>query len=540
MLRIAPVALSLLVGVSGCTKLSAPDSRPNAAVSTLVIADTFEPATLNPLLAQGQVASLLGSFVFSHLLSTDHDGRLIPEVAIAVPSRENRGISADGLRVTYHLRRDVRWQDGVPLTAADCAFTLRAIMNPRNNIASRSGYDEIVNLSTPDRYTVELSLRTPFSPITGAFLASAANYPIIPEHLLKSYRDLNSVKFNGAPVGSGPYRVIEWKRGDHVTFGANPSYFNGKPRIDRIIDTFVPSSSTMLNQLKTHEIDAAFVMDPALRGAARSIPGYRVVVTVVSGITTLMFNLASGPTVDPVVRKAITRSLNVPRIVRDVSGGEFTSRDALRGIFGWAYHPLVTDDYDPRAAMRMLEAGGWHVGPDGVRVKGQQRLSLLLIMPNDRVSNGVIATVVQQELAAIGAEVSIRGYTPLQYGASAAAGGPVRSAGFSIALIIMFGSAGPDATELYACDQRAPAGSNFERLCDAEIDALLKHGRRTYDREARVRDAAAVQVRLQELAAQIDLFQTRRFSVIPKALRDYEPTPDNPYNQPWKWSLDAK
>ena len=84
----------------------------------------------------------------------------MPEVAREVPTVANRGISADGTRITFHLRHGVRWQDGIPLTSRDVVFTYRAVMNPRNAIPSRYGYDRISSVEAPDPYTVVVMTRS--------------------------------------------------------------------------------------------------------------------------------------------------------------------------------------------------------------------------------------------------------------------------------------------------------------------------------------------------------------------------------------------
>jgi peptide/nickel transport system substrate-binding protein len=157
---------------------------------------------------------------------------MVPMLARDVPSLSNGGISSDGLRVTYHLRPGVRWQDGVPFTSHDIAFTWRAIMNPNNNVLAREIYAAVAGIDTPDATTVIVRLKHK----TAAFTAELFTrlYPL-PEHLLGKYGELNDVAFNSLPIGVGPFRVVRWDRGSHIELDANDAHYLGRPRLRHIL-----------------------------------------------------------------------------------------------------------------------------------------------------------------------------------------------------------------------------------------------------------------------------------------------------------------
>jgi peptide/nickel transport system substrate-binding protein len=141
--------------------------------SRLVIAVPQEPPSLNTLLTEGPSSTMLDPLVYSFLLTFDDRGNLAPDLAAEVPSARNGGISADGRTITYRLRKNVVWQDGVPLTARDVVFTQHAIMNPSNNVFSRYGFERVLSIAAPDPYTVRIRFRTPFSPILTQFFGPA-------------------------------------------------------------------------------------------------------------------------------------------------------------------------------------------------------------------------------------------------------------------------------------------------------------------------------------------------------------------------------
>ncbi|MGH7685150.1 MAG: ABC transporter substrate-binding protein, partial [Vulcanimicrobiaceae bacterium] len=121
---------------------------------TLRIGITIQPQSLNPILTTTAYEVDLARLCFDGLLAITQDGNATPNLAARVPSLANGDISRDGKTIRYVLRRNVFWHDGVPFTSEDVAFTWRAIMNPKNNLQNRLGYDQVERVNTPDRYTV--------------------------------------------------------------------------------------------------------------------------------------------------------------------------------------------------------------------------------------------------------------------------------------------------------------------------------------------------------------------------------------------------
>ena len=172
-------------------------------------------------------------------------------------------ISPDGLRVTYHLRRGIAWQDGAPLTSSDVAFSYHAVMNPANNVSPRIGYDQIASISTPDKWTVILRMKHPYAPIVSQF-GNYPAYPLVPAHILSRYQNINNVPYNALPIGAGPYEVVEWARGDHILLKGNPNYWRGRPHIAALLFRFIANPNAAANQLQTGELDGWFNVDPNL------------------------------------------------------------------------------------------------------------------------------------------------------------------------------------------------------------------------------------------------------------------------------------
>jgi peptide/nickel transport system substrate-binding protein len=166
-----------------------------------------EPDSLNPMLSNEADELNFAHLYMSYLVENDDRGTTVPEIASEVPTVENGGISHDERSITYHLRPKVRWQDGAPLTARDLLFSYRAIVDPRNNVPTRVGYEEVQSIRAPDALTIVVRLRRRFSPFIQWFFGPQGNGAILPEHLLEGVRDLNHAAYNQLPVASGPFRL---------------------------------------------------------------------------------------------------------------------------------------------------------------------------------------------------------------------------------------------------------------------------------------------------------------------------------------------
>lgn len=492
------------------------------STNTLVLAYPAEPHSLNPLLLEGTTASMVGSLIYSFLVTDGPDGENLPDVATAVPTRSNGGISPDGLHIIYHLRRGVRWQDGVPLTARDCVFTYKAVMNPNNAIPSHFGYEEIASVRALDDYTLELTLRRRSRDVIDNFLALDGNYPIMPEHLLARYASINQVAYNSLPIGSGPYRVASWVRGDHVSLVANRGYFRGTPHIENVTVEFIADSSTMLDELRTGEIDAAFSIDAELLGEARSIPRVRVVLTPVTGMGLLIMNTAQSPTNDLRVREAIAGAVDAHLIVQKVLRGAFLARNARRVYLKLPADGEQTPPYDPQRARALL---------------GGKRLNLVFVTSPVEPMSGAVTAVLQAELRAVGIATTIHTYASTMYMIPAAAGGPIFAGKFSLAYLQIFGEIDGNVQFLYQCSELPPRGFDVSRICDARLDKYLETGSEALTSQEVERDNARVESELERDIPDVVLYQQQTISVFTKRLRGFHPSAVTPYTGSWQWSL---
>jgi peptide/nickel transport system substrate-binding protein len=499
-------------------------ATPGGGGSTRVftVAQQREPASLNPALENGVSSTEWGELLFQYLVKYDDRGRLIGDAAAAVPSLQNGGISRDGLTITYHLRHGLRFADGAPLTARDCAYSIDAISDPANSPQSRFGYDIVRAAEARGDDTLVLHLTRPFAPLLTVVLAPQG-FPILPAHIVSRFHDFNQIAFDSAPIGSGPYVVVKWVHGDRVELRANPYYYRGRPAIARLDVRFVPDANTAINLLRTKEIDGYFSdVDYGNYPILAQIPGVRVTKTPMNAVGALIFNTQDPVTRDPRVRRALALAIDIPATMRKTYRGAVSTRDAGRGLFIWAYDRRAYPDvgYDPVQARTLLEQAGWKLGSDGVRHKDGKPLDLLFILQAATPGDAVIGNAVAQYERSVGAELTLKAFNVTQFVAPANLGGPVYGGKFQLALYPFVNGDDPDTTDQFACKNVPPRGYNKSRVCDPNIDRLLAQGQSTYDPDRRKAIYARLEALLRDELPIVLLYQRPEVDAFTDRLRD--------------------
>ena len=175
------------------------------------------PTILNVHFAQGTKDQAASSLVLEPLIDVDPDGTLVPVLAAEVPSLENGGVAEDGMSVTYKLREGVVWSDGEPFTAADVKFTHEYVSNPDATTTTIAIYTAISDVEVIDDLTVKINFTEP-NPAWYSVFATGFGGQIVPEHILADFTGTaaRDAEFNLMPIGTGPYKVSEFRAGDVV------------------------------------------------------------------------------------------------------------------------------------------------------------------------------------------------------------------------------------------------------------------------------------------------------------------------------------
>ncbi len=525
-------AVTLLLLVAACSR----GPRTNAPAQTVRFAIAADPTTLNPLFLTPDAASVdqqVARLLFEPFVDLDARGRLVPVLLREIPTRKNGGISADGRTITYHLRPGVRWSDGVPVTSADVLFTLRAILNPRNPVRTREGYDSIDRAVAPNASTVILHLRKPWAPAVATFFSYGIEpYAVVPAHVLARVRSLRTASFNGDPhVSDGPYRFVSWRRGDRLTFEANPRYWRGAPRIRRIVARIVADPGTNLTLLRTGELDwnlIAPAQQAALRGA-RDIRIERVPTSVVAG---LALNVERGALRDVRVRRAIAESIDREAISRKITLGVYPVADTLQPSYSWALDPTVrVPGYHPRSADALLRAAGWRRGAGGMRYKNGKKLHLLYVQFPESTTGVLVATFIQQALQARGIAVTLKSVGNAQL--FLPKDGTLARGQFDLAYIPWTMGIDPDDSSILRCG----APENYMRWCDPLVDRLEAQALDASSQRLRKRLYARIEARVASQVPLLVLFDASYLYAYDARLEGFAPNPVLPTATAWAWRL---
>lgn len=493
-----------------------------------------DPPSLNPLFEYVQRQIDLTQLYCETLVGLDARNRLVPLLATQVPSVSNGGISRDGTVITYHLRRHVRFADGVELTSKDVAFTYRAILDPRNPVVDSEPYRAIASLETPDRYTVRIRLRHPWGAAVGElFAASDFAFGIMPAHAFAS-TDVAHADWNSHPFGSGPFRVERWARGDEIDLVPNP-YAWRKPHLHRLVFKIVADNEAMFDAFRARDLDVdnlTILQVPQARALSRVtlIPVLR------NGFDYLNFQAARKPTDDVRVRRAITQAIDRADLLRQTYIGLRPIANTEIPNVLWAHDPAIQPlRYDPAAARRALDAAGWRMIGNR-RVKNGVSLEIELVS-DPRDYNRRIDSIVQRDLSLVGIDVTIRTFTnPMMY-APAAAGGIQYGGRFNIFADNLYGGTDPEESEQWTCDRRAPNGTNMARFCDAAYDAAYAGQQLTLDRPARARFFRIMQQRIADQAVLLPLVNDEEYVATNPALHGFQPNMLYDYGDGDRWDV---
>jgi len=495
---------------------------------------TQTPDNLNPMLGTLGLDRDLGSFWCARLLIFDDREALQPELALREPTLANKDISQDGRTIVYHLRRGVSWQDGMPFTSADVAFSWQQVMNPNNLVPTRSNYDRVDRVDTPDPSTAVVRMKEPYAPFISGFFTG---YCILPKHILQGYSNINHADYNRLPIGTGAFRVAAYEPGVLVKFVANEHYWRGAPRLREIDYHVVPRGITLLTQLRSHEIDFYPRVAAAQTLLLNAIPDTVIYRHPFSAFYDLGFNQGHPDLRDKRVRQALIYAIDMRKIIHVATHDLNLRADSDQPPWRWSHASGIKQyGYDPALAAELLDAAGWRMGRSGLRYKNGQPLRLVMAGATGNATQDAAQLVMQQEWQATGVDVIIKNVpTSVLY---ALGSGVLQSGNFDIGFEATREASDPDNYPLYGCEMAPPKGWNTYHYCNAAIEQAEAIARSSYDRNVRMAAYARIQ---QTLAADLPfyvLWFDRDQDIANSDFRGYRPgTTSSAFWNVWEWSI---
>ncbi len=535
----ALLALFLALSFAACTKAGTPGAErgrnPWTIAGHLRIGTSDEPDNLNPMFAHTDATDQIDALIFAPVFRYDEHGEFVPELATAVPTYQNGGISKDSRTIVLHWRRGVRWADGAPLTARDLRFTWKVVTDPRNATKALFGWDDIASFDLPDDYTAVIKLKRPDADVLGIFGGGGGSaYPPLPEHLLASLPDLNRAAFNARPLSSGPWILREWKHGSALEFVPNARYWRGPPKLRALTVKIVPNPDSLLAELQTHEIDVVPGVDERLIPRLANVAGIATSKHLIANWRRLAINCARPALSDLRVRLALAEAIDWDRLNATVYHGYNTRSTSDIPPDSWAAPHVPFYRHDPAAAARLLDAAGWRAGPDGVRTRDGAPLALTISATN-KPGNEQAEVQMQQALRPLGIALSIKNY-PASF--LFAQNGPLYGGTYDLEWSIDTNGPDPDNQGNWSGDFVPPRGANTSFLRDSLITQVSDAAIRTFDRAKRKALYQREEERIHALVPTVFFYWENAVEAYNSDLKNYRPAEyiTNNWNS-WEWEI---
>lgn len=529
--RAVAIGLCLATGCSGGRDAGRGIPASN---DLLIVAYDREPDTLNRF--STHILEDVQSCIIEGLVTNDEQMNVIPLLAAGIPTIENGGVvmRADGgMDVTWKLRPGIRWHDGVPFTSADIKFTVDAINSPDYNPESTDGFDRITSVDTPDSLTAVVHYREPYAPYQLQFVRGA-----LPRHVLAG-RDIDRASdYNRNPLGTGPYRVAEWRTGEYILLERVPDYWRGAeyPKIRRLQFKFIPNTTTRVNQLAGGEAHVMALVPWDKYRELSAVPGVTIHTMIGNSYEHITLNQRRVEAFRDVrVRRALTHAIDREAIVR-------TILDSLAPVvhgpiqpLSWAFTDSVAKyPFDPGKAAALLDEAGWKdADKNGIRERGGAPFSFTLLTQAGFAVRESVSQIVQRQLRDIGVDVRI------QLVDGTALSSLWFEGNFDALLHWWHMPADPEITLFFASDRTPPAGRNINYLGAPALDRVLYASDREIDQDARRVLLVRAQQMLAELAPEIPLYNVTRLDAVPETLDGFKGNPTNTgvFWNVWEWEV---
>jgi peptide/nickel transport system substrate-binding protein len=409
---LAAPLLALALAISACSP-SQPQPAAPAQTSaqgggggTLTRATTSEPTSLDPQGAANAGLNLVLPYLYDTLIGRQRDGKFMPHLA------QSWQVSPDGKSVDVKLKSGVKFQDGSPLNAAAVVFTFDRFKKVGDKSPIAGNVKGITKVEAVDDSTVRFSFDSPNAGFLGTLSMPYAAI-LSPSAVQAAGDDISAMG-----VGSGPFKLGEWKRGVSITLVRNPDYNwgpsevnnKGPVSLDQLVFKVIPDASTQMAALQAGDIDAIFVTEPSQLNQAQADKGLHIEPINLDSLIYLGYNCAKPPFDDVKVRQALSYAVNKGDIVKTALGG--LGMDAGTplppSLLGYDQSlQSYGQGYDPAKAKALLTEAGFSQGTDGSWQKDGKKLGGKLLTSN-RAPNEAIATLLQSQFKAIGVPVEIQ------------------------------------------------------------------------------------------------------------------------------------
>jgi peptide/nickel transport system substrate-binding protein len=372
---------------------------------TLVVAASADPGQLNTAITTAGGTHFVADSIYSGLIFLDADLTPKPDLA------DSWTISPDGKTYTFNLHKGVKWHDGVAFSSADVKFSFEQVLLKYHS-RTKSGLENVLaGIDTPDANTVVFRFKQPYGPLLQRLDVIEA--PIVAKHVYEG-QDPTKAEANLKPVGTGPFKLAEYVKGDTVKLVRNPDYFKpGLPYLDALVFKIIPQSATQVLSLERGEVDYVSGISGPDLARLRTNPSFTIAKSGAGSggsfcITTLIYNTLRAPLDKVEVRQALAYAIDRQQILDQVYFGQGkVATTAINSAIGWAYDPNTAKyPLDPAKANALLDGAGLKKDASGMRFK----LNFV-----HATSFAKVGELMKPNLAAVGIDLQL---TPLEVNAA--------------------------------------------------------------------------------------------------------------------------
>jgi len=482
----------------------------------LVSASIGDASNLIPMIASDASSHAIAGQMYLSLLKYDKDLNLTGQLA------ESWQVAKDNLSIRFKLRQGLKWTDGKPLTSADCAFTLKLLLDEHTQSAYKSDYVKVIRVETADALSFTVYYDEPYSPA----LSSWTGLAILPEHVFKGV-DIMNTELSRKPAATiGPYILGEWQAQQSILLTANPDYFDGPVWLSERMTRIIPDSATQFLELSAGHLDSMgltptqysrlFEQKEQLK---RNYERYKY---LDFGYTYLGFNLKRAPFDDARVRRAIAYAIDRQEIVDGVllGLGEAIATPYKPGTY-WVNKNIKVRPFDAGKARALLAEAGWtDSNADGVMDKDGKPLSFTILTNNGNKQRADTATIIQQRLKDVGIQVKVR---LVEW--SAFIENFINKRDFDAVILGWSLSPEPDQFSIWHSSQTGARQFNFLGYNNPKVDAALVAATRIFDRAERKAFYDEVQRQIHEDVPVVFLYAPYSLPVFHKRIHGIEAAP---------------
>jgi len=508
-------------------------SGPPAHGDTLIEASIGDISGLIPNITADRASHEIGSLIYNSLVTTDKDLNLIPDLA------ESWDYSRDCLELTFRLKRNVRWHDGQPFTAEDVRFTHELMIHPQTPTSYKEDFRRIEKVEVVDGYTVRMRYSQPYAKAVMTW----GSHSILPKHLLQRSMEEGKLRESPqnqrSPVGTGPYRLQEWKAQEKVVLVANPDYFAGRPYLSRFVFRVIPSQATIFLELKAKGVDVVgrtgvggltAVQYQRMTNYPAFLKAYEKYRFPSNGYTYFGFNLKDPRFADRRVRHAFAHAINKDELLDGVLLGLGREATGPYKPGTWPYTDQVRRfPYDTAKARALLAEAGWtDTDGDGILDKDGRPFAFEILTNQGNDERKKVAEIIQAALKQIGVKTDIR---VLEWAAFLKE--YIKKRRFE-AIVMGWGiGLDPDQYEVWHSSKTGPDDLNHISYANPEVDQLLEKGRGTCVQEERKVHYRRLQEVLAEDQPLVFLYFRDTLPAVASRVRGIVPAPQGiDYNFP--------